>query len=71
MWGTIGQSTEYLIAFSLLGISILLSGSITNFNFIKRNEAIEFRKFNTDYNDLHDKNIIDNKEMLETRFKFF
>ena len=33
-------------------------------NFIKRNEAIEFRKFNTDYNDLHDKNIIDNKEMV-------
>lgn len=66
-----GQATEYLIAYSLLGVSILLSGSMANFNFIKSNEAIEFRKFNTDFGDLHEKKIIDNKEMLEKRFQFF
>ncbi|WP_434268659.1 hypothetical protein [Aliarcobacter cryaerophilus] len=44
---------------------------MANFNFIKSNEAIEFRKFNTDYSDLHEKKIIDNKEMIEKRFKFF
>lgn len=66
-----GQSTEYLIAYSLLGVSILLSGNIANFNFIKSNEAIEFRKFSIDYSDLHEKKIIDNKEMIEKRFQFF
>lgn len=66
-----GQPTEYLIAYSFLGASILLSGNIANFNFIKSDEAIEFRKFNVDYSYLHEKKVIDNKEMIENRFKFF
>ena len=66
-----GQATEYLIAYSLLAASILLSGQIKDFNFIKSNEVIEFRKFNTNYSELHEKKIIDNKEMIENRFKFF
>lgn len=68
-----GQSTEYLISYSLLGLSILLSSNnISNFSlFSKENEAIVFQKFNIDYSDLHEKNVIDNKEMIENRFKFF
>jgi len=66
-----GQATEYLIAYSLLGISILLSGNIADLNFSRSEEAVQFRKFNTNYSDLHEKKIIDNKEMIEKRFKFF
>jgi hypothetical protein len=30
-----------------------------------------FKVFNMNYEDLNDKNIIDNQELLERRFKFF
>lgn len=68
-----GQSTEYLIAYSLLGLSILFSSNnISNLSFLKDNQnEVVFQKFNIDYSNLHEKKIIDNKEMIENRFKFF
>ena len=68
-----GQPTEYLIAYSILGVSILLSSNnLSSLSlFQKDDSAITFQKFNINYSDLHEKKIIDNKEMIDNRFKFF
>ncbi len=67
-----GQPAEYLIAYSLLAVSILISHqSISLDLFNDEKTQSEFRKFNIDYSKLHKEKIIDNKEMIEKRFKFF
>ena len=68
-----GQGSEYLIAYSLLGLSILLSSNNLSSISLFRDDSqgVVFSKFNIDYSNLHEKKIIDNKEMIEKRFKFF
>jgi len=64
-----GEMLEYIIAFSLLAVSVTVAKPLLNsFSF---GESSVFSVFSMDYADLHDKNIIDNQEYLERRFKFF
>ncbi len=65
-----GEMLEYIIAFSLLAVSVTIAKPILN-NFIDFTKESSFSVFSMDYKDLNDKNIIDNKEYLEKRFKFF
>ena len=60
---------EYIIAFSLLAVSITVAKPILN-NFSFGGEK-SFSVFSMDYADLNKKNIMDNQEYLEKRFKFF
>jgi uncharacterized protein YjiK len=41
------------------------------YNLTGKTNKNEFNKFSMDYQKLNDKNIIDNRELLEMRFKFF
>jgi len=65
-----GEMLEYIIAFSLLAISITIAKPVLN-NFINPEEENSFSVFSMDYEDLNSKGIIDNQEYLEKRFKFF
>jgi len=65
-----GDMIEYIIAFSLLAISVTVAKPIIN-NFISYEGESSFSVFSMDYEDLNSKNIIDNQEYLERRFKFF
>jgi len=65
-----GDMLEYIIAFSLLAVSITIAKPILN-NFIDYNGESSFSVFSIDYEELNNRNIIDNKEYLEKRFKFF
>lgn len=62
-----GEMMEYIIAFSLLAMSVTVAKPLLNLNFEK--EA--FSVFSMDYAKLNDERIIDNMEYLEKRFKFF
>ena len=69
-----GDLMEYIISFSLLAMSVTVAKPMieTVYNF---GSGIEyqntFKVFSMNYEDLNDKNIIDNQELLEKRFKFF
>jgi len=65
-----GDTLEYVIAFSLLAMSITVAKPMLNF-FKTEETEVSFNVFNMDYGDLNKKNVIDNKEYLERRFKFF
>jgi len=65
-----GDTIEYLVAFSLLAMSVTITKPILN-NFIDYRGEKNFTVFSMDYEDLNSKNIIDNAEYLEKRFKFF
>ena len=64
-----GEMMEYIIAFSLLAVSVTVAKPILN-NFSFGGEK-SFSVFSMDYADLNKKNIMDNQEYLEKRFKFF
>lgn len=64
-----GEMMEYIIAFSLLAMSVTVAKPILN-NFSFGGEKA-FSVFSMDYADLNKKNIMDNQEYLEKRFKFF
>jgi len=69
-----GDLMEYIIAFSLLAMSITIAKLMidTVYNFTKNDEYVHsFKVFSMDYEELNEKNIIDNAEFLEKRFKFF
>ena len=69
-----GDLLEYIISFSLLVMSVTIAKPMieTVYNFGSGDEyKNSFKVFSMDYNDLNDKNIIDNQELLERRFKFF
>jgi len=64
-----GDMLEYIIAFSLLAMSITIAKPLlNNFDFFDKKV---FSVFSMDYAELNDENIIDRKEYLERRFKFF
>ena len=64
-----GDMLEYIIAFSLLVVSVTVAKPLLNsFSF---SEEKTFSVFSMDYADLNEKKIIDNQEYLEKRFKFF
>ena len=65
-----GEMLEYIIAFSLLAASVTVAKPVLN-NFIDFEGESSFSVFSMDYEDLNKKNIIDNQEYLERRFKFF
>lgn len=65
-----GELMEYIIAFSLLAVSVTVAKPILNNFFDFSSESI-FNVFSMDYEDLSSKNIIDRQEYLERRFKFF
>jgi inner membrane protein len=66
--GTIrtGETKEYVYSFGLLAISILLFKPLQS---VTSNSI--YNPYNMDYRSLYEKKIIDEKEMLEKRFKFF
>jgi inner membrane protein len=68
-----GDLMEYIISFSLLAVSITIAKPMIEsvYNFSSNNDLTKFNKFSMDYQKLNDKNIIDNQELLEKRFKFF
>ncbi len=69
-----GDMLEYIISFSLLAMSVTIAKPMieTVYNFGTGGEyANTFKVFSMNYEDLNDKNIIDNAELLEKRFKFF
>jgi len=69
-----GDLLEYIISFSLLAMSVTIAKPMieTVYNFGTGQEySNTFKVFSMDYEDLNDKNIIDNAELLERRFKFF
>lgn len=64
-----GEMMEYIIAFSLLAVSVTIAKPmISHLNF---SGPTAFSVFGMNYEDLNKKNIIDNQEYLERRFKFF
>jgi len=65
-----GEMLEYIIAFSLLAVSVTVAKPVLN-NFINFEGESSFSVFSMDYEDLNKKGIIDNQEYLERRFKFF
>ncbi len=69
-----GDLMEYIISFSLLAMSVTVAKPMieTVYNFGGGDEYQNtFKVFSMNYEDLNDKNIIDNSELLERRFKFF
>ena len=69
-----GEMLEYIISFSLLAMSVTIAKPLieNGLAYIRDdNSTKSFNAFSMDYNDLNRKNIIDNKELLENRFKFF
>jgi inner membrane protein len=69
-----GDMLEYIISFSLLAMSVTVAKPMieTVYSFgIGDEYKNSFKVFSMDYQDLKDKNIIDAKELLEKRFKFF
>lgn len=63
-----GEMLEYIIAFSLLAMSVTVAKPLLNMDMFNHDA---FSVYSMDYADLNKKNIIDNKEYLESRFKFF
>jgi len=61
-----GDITEYIISFSLLLLSFIMFKP----NIATANNNI-FNPYNMNYKELNKKKIIDNKTMLENRFKLF
>ena len=68
-----GDMMEYIISFSLLAVSVTIAKPMIEsvYNFSNDNNQTKFNKFSMDYQKLNDNNVIDNKELLEMRFKFF
>lgn len=66
-----GDMLEYIIAFSLLALSLTIAKPMLNLFKTEEKTEVGFKVFGMDYDDLNKKNIIDNKEYLERRFKFF
>jgi len=64
-----GEMMEYIIAFSLLAMNVTIAKPMLNHLDFTQSSA--FSVFGMDYEDLNEKNIIDNQEYLEKRFKFF
>jgi len=62
-----GELMEYIIAFSLLAISVTIAKPLLNLSFEKNS----FNVYSMDYEKLNDEKIIDNSEYLKNRFKFF
>lgn len=65
-----GELLEYIIAFSLLAMSVTIAKPTLEL-FTNSNQNTSFNVFSMDWQDLNNKNIIDNQELLEKRFKFF
>lgn len=63
-----GEPLEYILSFGLLGISILIAKPFLNFT---ESELLPFNVYFMDWAKLYNLNIIDQKEYLEHRFKFF
>jgi inner membrane protein len=64
-----GEITEYIISFTLLALSVTVAKP--TLNYFDNKDNLTFSVYSMDYNDLNNKNIIDNQELLERRFKFF
>ncbi|MGI8093290.1 hypothetical protein ACNGF4_09060, partial [Campylobacter coli] len=64
-----GEPLEFILAFGLLAISLLIAKP--SIDFFIQDQPSYFNVFYMDYKDLNEKKIIDNKEYLEKRFKFF
>jgi inner membrane protein len=67
-----GDLLEYLISFSLLAMSVTVAKPMMESidGFFGENEK-SFSVYSMDYEELNRRGIIDNKEYLEQRFKFF
>ncbi len=70
-----GQGVEYVIAFGLLAVSVLVFmpaiSSISGAFSANTSKGMEFEAYKMDYKNLYEKHIIDESERLATRFKFF
>ncbi|ARR01450.1 metal-dependent hydrolase [Campylobacter porcelli] len=64
-----GEPSEYIVAFGLLAISLFFTKPSTDF--LNSDPLNQFKVFLMDYKKLNENGVIDNKEYLEMRFKFF
>ena len=64
-----GEPMEYFISFGLLLASLMLVKP--NIDLITNQDKYKFNPYYINYGKLHDDKIIDNKTMLENRFKLF
>jgi len=63
-----GGQSEYIIAFSMLVIAIMLNNPI---NMLAKDNHNNFNPYMFNYRELHSDKIIDSKEYKENRFNFF
>jgi len=68
-----GEMTEYIISFTLLALSVTIAKPVMENVYTFGTETLThtFNVFSMDYQDLNHKNIIDNQEYLQHRFRFF
>ena len=68
-----GDLLEYVISFSLLAMSVTVAKPTVEgvSGLLGSGETQSFSVYSMDYEDLNQRGIIDNKEFLESRFKFF
>lgn len=66
-----GEITEYILSFSLLGISLLIFNPIIHLYKNNEETPVDFNVYYMDYKDLYEKKIIDEKIYKEKRFKLF
>lgn len=65
-----GEPLEFIIAFGFLACSLFLAKPTLD-SVLNRQDERNFNAFYMDWRELHKENIIDSKEYLEHRFKFF
>ena len=72
---TTGQVGEYIFSFTMLAVSVFVFGVGSFSNLFSSssfpNKEKEFKVYQMGYKELYENGIIDQKEYLERRFKFF
>jgi inner membrane protein len=66
-----GDMTEYIISFSLLAVVLLIFNPTKAYLTADEKKPIKYNPYFIDYNDLYDRQIIDERSFLEKRFKLF
>lgn len=66
-----GEPIEYVYAFGILALSIFIFMPAINKIMNEKENEFSFNPYSMQYRDLYEKKIIDEKEMVEKRFKFF
>lgn len=66
-----GDAMEYIVTFSLLAVSLMVFNPMKQYILNDNNEPLKFNVYYINYEDLYERNIIDEKTYLDKRFKLF